>query len=327
MDALKNIITDSKYPNLYSLLIYQKDDLIYEHYFPGHQADSLFDIRSSFKSILSLLAGISIDKGYLHSLDDKVFQYFHNSAYAAFFTGPKKEITLRHLLAMKSGLICEEFFSSHDCETPMEESENWIAFCLDRPMAHKPGQRWSYSTCNALIAGAVIEAATGKPLADFAAEHLFAPLGIRDYRWTQDPSGNYMSGGSFFMTGPDMLKIGQLVLHNGYFLDKHIISSEYLHIATSPITGIPSFSFVGQSGLTDTLCKPAYYGLCWYTESVKAGNRYYTCQFSSGNGGQYILVIRELALVVVCTQGNFDSRQAKQFFEILVNYIIPAVRY
>ncbi|WP_440133916.1 serine hydrolase domain-containing protein [Chitinophaga sancti] len=325
MDALITHITENKYANLYSLLIYHSNTIIYENYFSGHSANSLFDIRSSFKSILSLLVGISLDQGHIHSLDDKVSLYFDDTRYAPFFTGKKRDITVRHLLTMKSGLICEEFFSSHDCETPMEKSDNWITFCMERPLANKPGHQWSYGTCNTLIAGALIEVAAGISLGTFAARYLFTPLGINDYKWTRDPSGNYMSGGSFFMRAPDMLKIGQLMLGNGSFSHQRIISGEYLALATSPINKIPSFSFVGQSGLKDISCKPAYYGFYWYTESVKVGKRFYTCQFTSGNGGQYLLLIRELALVVVCTQGNFDSPRAKQFFELLIQQIIPAV--
>lgn len=325
IDTFENMMQDGLYPNFYSLLICQQDTLIYEKYFSGYHAGSMFDIRSSFKSILSLLVGIASDLGHLQSLDDKLFKYFADTSYGCYFDDQKKTISIRDLLSMKSGLICEEFFSSHDCETPMEETDEWVAFCIQRPMAHSPGAHWSYSTCNALIAGALIEYATGKTIASFADEQLFIPLGIKDYQWTRDPSGNYMSGGSFYMTAADMLKIGQLVRHEGYYANRRIVSGEYIQLATSPITPIPSFSFVAQSGLKHARYKPTYYGLCWYTESVKVGKHYYTCQFSSGNGGQYILIIKELKLVIASTQGNFDSARAKQFFEILIRHIIPTV--
>ncbi|MCT1525798.1 beta-lactamase family protein [Sphingobacterium hotanense] len=288
-----------------------------------HNKDSLFDIRSSFKSILSLLIGVAIDKGYIESIDDKLIKYFCKTEYNVLFTGKKNDIRIRDLLSMKSGLICEEFFSSNDCETAMEESQNWIKFCIEQPLVGTPGSKWSYNTCNAMIAGALIECATSRSLADFASKHFFEPLNITDYRWTQDPSGNYMSGGSFFMKGKDMLKIGHLILQNGHFSAKQIVSKGYTDIATSCITKIPSFSFVNLSGLKSLKTRQAYYGFAWYTEDVKVGKRTFTCQFTSGNGGQYILVVKELELVVVCTQGNFDSRIAKQFFAILIKHIIP----
>lgn len=51
-----------------------------------------------------------------------------------------------------------------------------------------------------------------------------------------------------------------------------------------------------------------------------------TVLFTSGNGGQYIMIIKELELVVVFTQGNYGNRMAKQALDLLVKYILPAYR-
>jgi len=84
---------------------------------------------------------------------------------------------------------------------------------------------------------------------------------------------------------------------------------------------------VEQSGYKEARHASAYYGLYWYTEEIAVNSQQFTCHFSSGNGGQYILIIKDLNLVVTCTQGNYDSRRSKQFFEILLKYIIPFVAY
>lgn len=329
MDAstqtLDHVLTTDNYPNLFSLIISRNNHTLYEQYFSEKDNDTLFDIRSSFKAILSLLTGIAIQKGYLSHIDDAVYPYFSNTVYAAYFTGEKKQITINDLLRMQSGLACEEFFMTHDCETPMEDSSNWIQYCIQVPMTHTPGAHWSYCTCNSVITGALIEAATKMRLSAFADEVLFKPLNFGKYQWTTDPSNNLMSGGSFFMRADDMHKIGQLVLNDGYYNGQQLISADYLTLATSALISIPDFSFVGHSELKNARPETAHYGLCWYTEVIHVGRQHYTCRFSSGNGGQYILIIRELGLVVTCTQGNFDSRRAKQFFEILIRYIVPHI--
>jgi CubicO group peptidase (beta-lactamase class C family) len=321
--SLDRVFRDENYPNLYSLLVVQGEQVRYERYFLNNDENSLFDIRSSFKSIVSLLTGIAIDKGYVASIDEPVFSYFSNSCYADLFDKEKKKISIRDLLAMKSGLACEEFFLSRDCETPMEESSDWIAFCLGVPLTQHPGKHWSYATCNAVIIGRLIESATQMRLAAFANEYFFQPLAITTYEWTLDPAGNYFAGGSFFMRTRDMLKVGQLVLNNGYYDHSQIISREYLDLATAKLTKIPHFSFVGQSGYKGAKHSPAYYGLYWYTEEIKVNQHLFTCHFTSGNGGQYILIIKDLDLVIACTQGNYDSKLAKQFFDILLKHIIP----
>lgn len=325
MNLLDKVLTNGNYPNIYSLLVCRNEEVMYERYFSGNDEYSLFDIRSSFKSIVSLLVGIAVDKGYVASIDDPVFSYFSGTRYSSLFDKKKKEISIRDLISMKSGFACEEFFLSQDCETLMEESDDWVAFCLKIPMSHRPGRHWSYATCNAVIVGFLIEIATGMPIADFADKYLFLPLNISSYKWTTDPSGNYMSGGSFFMRTRDMLKIGRLVFNKGFYNDINIVSEEYLALATAKLTKIPRFSFVEQSGFKEARHAVAYYGFYWYTEEVTVNRKQFTCHFTSGNGGQYILIIKDLNLVATCTQGNFDSRRSKQFFEILLKYIIPSI--
>jgi CubicO group peptidase (beta-lactamase class C family) len=323
--TLDQVLTEDNHPNLFSLIINRHGNTIYERYFSGKDSDSLFDIRSSFKAILSLITGIALEKGHLSGMLDPVYTYFANTSYAAYFDSDKKQIKVADLLCMKSGLACEEFFMANDCETSMEESDNWVQFCMQAAMSHQPGAHWSYCTCNSVITGALIEAATNKRLSVFANETLFEPLGFGEHQWAKDPAGNLMSGGSFSMRADDMLKIGLLVLNDGYYAGRKILAADYIKLATSALSIIPDFSFVGHSDLKNARPENAYYGLCWYTEVIHAGEQTYTCLFSSGNGGQYILIIRELDLVVTCTQGNFDSRRAKQFFEILIRYIIPHI--
>jgi CubicO group peptidase (beta-lactamase class C family) len=323
--TLDQVLIEDNYPNLFSLIICRQGNTIYERYFSGKNSDALFDIRSSFKSILSLLTGIALEKGYLSEINDQVHHYFSGTPYISYFDTEKKKITIADLLNMKSGLSCEEFFMSSDCETQMEASNDWVQFCMQVAMLHQPGMHWSYCTCNSVITGALLEASTNMRLSVFASEVLFKPLNFGSYQWTTDPSGNLMSGGSFSMQAIDMLKIGQLVLNDGYYDNKKILSADYLTLATSALTRIPDFSFVGNSNLKNAQPENTYYGLCWYSETVHSAGERYTCVFSSGNGGQHILIIKELDLVVTCTQGNFDSRRAKQFFEILISYIIPNV--
>ncbi len=48
--------------------------------------------------------------------------------------------------------------------------------------------------------------------------------------------------------------------------------------------------------------------------------------FASGNGGQYIMVIKELNLVAVLTGNSYNSPKSKPPFEILVKYILASLQ-
>lgn len=328
-DALLNQMTKSietnHYSGVHSVLITQGDHLDYERYFNGFNRDSLHDSRSSFKSITSLLVGIAIDRGLIKSIDQKVSDFFPQDK--AFKGDPyKKTMTIKNLLEMKSGYDCEEFNDTKDCEEGMSASKDWVQYALNLPMKDKPGTRWSYTSIDPMILSGVISKAARMSVMDFAKRYLFDPLGMTKYRWTIDPSGNGMTGGSFYILPSDMIKIGQLVHNNGVFNGKRVISEKWIRQSTFCDITIPDFSFMKSSRSLIGTPQQAFYGFYWYREVMKTETIEEDVLFASGNGGQYIFMLKDLNLTVVFTQGNYGSFKAKQAFEILSKYIIPAYK-
>lgn len=320
---MEQAITDGLYPKVHSVLVSQNGKTGYERYFNGYRRDSLHDTRSSFKSITSLLIGIAIDKGLVPNVDQKVCTFFPQDT--AFNSDPlKRQMTIRNLLEMRSGLDCEEWNGARDCESEMENAPDWVKFSLALPMKNAPGTAWAYTSCASMILGGIIEKVSGMSVMRFAKEYLFSELDITNYRWTIDPSGHGMTAGSFYIRPEDMLKIGQMVLNRGEFRGKQIVSRAWIRESTRAEILIPEGSFVKSSRSTAATPQPAYYGYQWYNEVIKTQNGSYKMVFASGNGGQYIIIIEQLQLVVVFTQGNYGSRVAKQAFDILARYILPS---
>lgn len=323
----QNKITDSlyQYPGLHSLLISKGNKLIYEHYFNNFNQDSLHDSRSSFKSITSLLVGIAIDKGLIKDINQKVSDFFpenlsfKNDAY-------KKNMIIKNLLEMKSGFDCEEFDGTKDCEEEMSSSKDWVQFSLNIKMKSKPGEEWAYTSADPMIISGIIKKAAGMSVMDFAKKYLFDPLEISKYKWTVDPSGNAMTAGSFYILPRDMMKIGQLVRNEGNWKGKQVISKKWITQSTLCDIPIPDFSFMKSSRSKIGFPQQAYYGFYWYRELLKTPAVNEELLFASGNGGQYIFIIKDLNLTVVFTQGNYQSFKAKQAFEILAKYIIPVYK-
>jgi CubicO group peptidase (beta-lactamase class C family) len=323
LDSMTLAVDNNVYSNIHSILISKSGKLVYEHYFNGWNKDSLQDSRSSFKSVTSLLAGIAIDKGFIKDVHQKVYSYFPDYAPFSNYDDRKKEMTIKHLLEMKSGFDCEEFNGEKDCEDIMTTTNDWLRFSLDLPMKHSPGTVWSYTSCSPMIIGGIISHTAKMSIMDFAKKYLFEPLEIRNYKWTVDPSGHGTTAGSFYIRPADMLKLGEVVLQDGQWRGRKIISSSWLKESTQPITLIPDFSYVQFSGSTVATPQPAYYGYYWYTETIKTKDFQENVLFASGNGGQYIMIVKNLDLVIVFTQGNYNSSRAKRAFDILAKYILP----
>ncbi|MCC9065182.1 serine hydrolase domain-containing protein [Flavobacterium piscisymbiosum] len=325
-DSLLREMTDSisskHYPGIHSVLISKDKQLVYEQYFNGYKRDSLHDSRSSFKSIASLLVGIAIDKGFIKNINQKVYEFFPEYPYLK--TDPlKKNMTIKNLLEMKSGFDCEEFNDTKDCEDEMSSSKNWVGYSLNLPMKDKPGEVWAYTSIDPVILSGVMRKATKMSVMDFAKKYLFEPLGITNYKWTIDPSGNGMTAGSFYIKPKDMLKIGQMVKDKGIWEGKQIISKKWILESTLCDILIPDFSYMKTSKSKIGSPQPAYYGYYWYRETLKTKDLEENLLFASGNGGQYIFIIENLNLTVVFTQGNYQSFKAKQAFEIMAKYILP----
>jgi len=323
LDSLSITLGNGTYPNIDAIAISRNGKIRYEKYLNGFNKDSLHDSRSSFKSITGILIGIAIDKGYIKNIYQKVYSFFPEyKNYSNKDTG-KDSMTIKNLLEMKSGYNCEEWNGTIDCEAEMSNSGDWIKFCLDLPLKDAPGSVWAYSSINTMILGGIIAHASKMTVSEFADKFLFKPLGIVNYRWSKDPMGHEMTSGSFYILPGDMIKIGELMRNNGSFKGKRIISEKWINEATSRITKIENFSNVRISKNTTAIPQPTYYGYTWYNEEIQTNKFKYNILFASGNGGQYIMVVNKLNLVISFTGNSYNSSKSKLPFDILIKYILP----
>lgn len=312
-------IADKTYLKIDAILVEQNGNIILEEYFNEFKNDSQHDLRSSFKSITSLLAGIAIDKK-LMTLEDSLGRFFPELTHEG-----KRKIRVRHLLEMRSGLNCEESYEiGPECETEMFKTEDWVAFCLGVDLVRQPGLNWSYNSNEPMLIGEIIARASGMSVMDFAKENLFEPLGISNYKWTVSPKGQGMTAGSFFMKPTDMLRIINLVRDKGLWKGKQIVSAEWIKKSTDCQIVI-DFSFTRFSRIPDAQYETARYGFFWYKERLKYKHIDTEVLFASGNGGQYMMYLPAYNLTAVFTGSNYGNWRGKLPFEMLLKYIIPAI--
>ena len=318
-DDLRNIITSGKYPNVDGVIVAKNDEIIIEEYFNGFGKNKLHETRSSFKSITSLLAGIAMDQN-LFKLEDEIGQYIQEWA-----NDSRGKIRIKDLLEMKSGLACENFFDKGpDCESEMYASEDWLSYVLTIPMRYKPGTKWEYSSMEPDLVGIIISRTSNKTLMDFANAFLFKPLGIEECQWEITPDGRGYAAGSSYMKPLDMLKIAQLVANEGVWNDQQVISSAWIRNSTHCDIEV-GMSFLQWSGIENAITSSAKYGDYWYSERLQYKDIKTDVLFASGNGGQYMMVLKDYDATIVFTGSNYGNWRGKLPFDILLKYLIPVL--
>jgi CubicO group peptidase (beta-lactamase class C family) len=294
---------------IHSILIIRNGYIVVEAYYPGHDRDTLFKIHSSTKSVTSALFGIALSKGYISSLDQSVVDYFPELKIKDI--GLKKQITLKHLLTMSSGLEWPELATIYtNPENPvmiMLGNEDSAKYVLDRPISKQPGSEFNYNSgCSQLLA-AIIHKKTGNSL-EFAKKYLFSPLGISNYDWSTDSDGVINGFGGLQMRTRDMAKFGYLYLKGGHWEGQQVIPSAWVKESTSG--HIKKYGHLPRRNIP-------YYGYQWYIHSL-----YF---HSFGNQGQYIFVIPKHEMVVVFTSG-LTPRQYSFIPHLIEHYIISSAK-
>jgi CubicO group peptidase (beta-lactamase class C family) len=223
---------DEQQLNLHSLLVIRNGYLVSEVYYNPFTAEMAAPVASVTKSVTSALVGIAIDKGYIKDEQAKIVSFFPNKTIAN-LDARKQAMTVRDLVTMTGGLDYTDAVDPSAAQ--LVQSNDWVAFMLDRPMAADPGSTYSYSTGGAHLLSGVVAKATGESPRVFANENLFQPLGIApvpESGWMADPQGVSFGGAGLSLTPRDMAKLGYLYLKEGKWDGQQIVSSSWAKSST-----------------------------------------------------------------------------------------------
>ncbi len=250
--------------------------------FTSSQPHALFGVTQSF---VSTLVGIAIDKGYIKSVNQSIWDFFPKEKTANMDTR-KEAITIEDLLTQRSGLAVDDDLNIYKIT---DKAVSQVQYILDKPMQSEPGIAFGYFDANAHLASAIVQIATQMSSLAFAEQFLFAPLGITDATWIADPQGVNQGGSHLFMSPASMAKLGYLYLHNGEWDGQQVVSSDWVSHATSNMQpGILVWDGYGDFW---------YSGLIWRTQHRGyAALGYYM--------GQTIWVVPDLDLIVVTTNDS-----------------------
>ena len=312
--------------------------LVYEQYFDGddmrgstwigiapHDANTLHNMESITKSVIALLVGIAFDRGWLKDLDAPILSFFPE--YGDLRTPDKDRITLRHLLSMTSGLNWPERASSSFNPGNILRwgfvSPDPYRFVLERPIEAPPGTAWNYNGGGVWLLGAMLRKVAEQPLDQFAKDALFEPLGIKDWEWGRFPNGDPGTSGSLHLRPRDLAKLGQLVLDNGVWQGRQIVSADWINQMTSRQSP-QGFSFGSWRS----------YGYLWWQGRSSIDNREIDWVGAVGRGGQRLYVVPTLRLLVAVTAGLYleskggapSPRENLAGDTALNSFVLPATR-
>jgi CubicO group peptidase (beta-lactamase class C family) len=279
------------HPDLQGVVVRVGGRIIAERYFNGGNAEALHDMRSAGKSITSLLVGVARDRGLIHSLADPVERYVHEARGSAI-----GDVSLADVLTMRSGLSANDSLpNSPGNEDRLDQAKDPLAFLFSVPRAIPPGSFYQYNSLTAYTAGLVVERAARMPEQDFARSALFAPLGIKRFSWASDIAGHTKGQGNLSISARDMAKLGQMVLDNGQYGGKRVLSADWIAESLTSRVDISSVDPYADG-----------YGYFWYTWALATGNATIKIHFASGNGGNKIYIVPSRQCVIAITSSAYN---------------------
>jgi CubicO group peptidase (beta-lactamase class C family) len=253
-----------------SIVVVQGGRIVYERYHPLDGPDEIYSSFSVAKSMTSALIGLLVSDGKLTLDEHPDVPQWHRRG------DPRRQITLRELLQMSSGLRWDEVYEEGADPLNMLQAPNAAAYVASQPLESKPGAVFEYSTgTTALLSGIAADAlgGCGKEIR-YLRTRLFDPIGITTEQLLRDPRGCWYGGLGADMTTRDFARFGLLYLRGGRWDGEQIVPTGWVDESRVPATTNPG------------------YGLQWW---LGPDGRMFQAE---GLFGQRIVVIPRLDLVI-----------------------------
>ena len=218
-----------------------------------------------------------------------------------------REITVEHLLTMRSGL--ERTSGANYGQ--WVQSRDWVAFALSRPFLDEPGGSMLYSTGNSHILSALLTRASGRSTLDLAREWIGKPLGIDIPAWERDPQGIFLGGNNMALSPRALVRLGELYRNGGVYEGHRVFGKDWIRASWTPQARSP------HSG--------HQYGYGWFITEMRGHPVYYAW----GYGGQMIYVVPSLNITAVMTSDptapSGRSGYVRQLHALLADGIMAAI--
>ncbi len=282
-----------------SFLIVKDGEIIHESYYGKHTELTRSNSFSMAKSLMGLLIGIAIDEGKISGFDAPVADYL------PFHLPGEENVTIRDVMGMSSGLNWSESgVNPFSDNAAAYYTSDLPALLKKKKFIWKPGSKFEYASGNSELLGIMILEVTGKYPTTYLEDKIWSKIDAENkLTWSLDhKDGLEKAFCCAYATTRDFARIGQLILNNGQWNGKQIISSHVLKEILAPYSS-----------------KEPFYGLqFWRYNQPK-----HPAVYLRGILGQYIIVVPSLNVVMVRTgkerKGKYvipkDKKDDKAYIE------------
>lgn len=292
--------------NALGLLIAVDGKLVWETYVrdPADR-DRHHHMQSTTKSVTSLAVGIARDSGWIGNLDTTFCAVVPEPCPGV--GDPRRNITLRHLLTMRSGISFDNDDFSY--EMYIDNPSDPLRYILRKPLYAAPGDSFYYRDADPHLAGAMLTRLAGRDEMSVAEANLFVPMDFSNWWWERAPGGQPMAGHGLHLKPRDLLKLAQLGLDSGAWKGRQLVSRDWMRQSLAPQVD-PHRSRPSTGA--------ASYGYYWWLlPEIGAASTW-------GHGGQFAFFLprKRLAIALVSLPDS-DDEKVGTLLEGFVDLVAP----
>ena len=223
-----------------------------ERYAEGYDRDTRFVSWSMAKTVTGVLIGMLVADGLLALDAPAPVPLWQRPG------DPRGEITLRHLLQMRSGLRHTEagdppYESSEVRMLFLDGRDNMAKWAEEQPLEAEPGKQFEYSSNTSVILADIAARALTtstkpearrKAVADYLQERLFGPLGMTSMVPEFDASGTLIGGSLMHASARDWAKLGEFLRLKGRAPGgEQLVPSRWVEAMVTPSPASPHYGF------------------------------------------------------------------------------------
>lgn len=294
---------DTGRQEIHSFMFIRHGKVIAEGWWDPYGPDYKHLLYSASKTFTATGIGLAVTENRL-KLTDKVVSFFPYSLPDSIGNN-MKELTVRDLLTMSVGQETPGMGGGSD--------DDWITAFIRNEPEHKPGTVFKYNNMATFMLSAIVQQVTGQTLFDYLKPRIFDPLGIKGMDWDRNGQGINLGMIGLRLHTEDLAKFGQLLMQNGKWNNRQLLSEAWIKEATS-------FKIENHdpSGKTPKELNDWSQGYCYQmwrgrNNSVRL----------DGMAGQFVLLFPDKDAIVVFTA---NARNTQEELNLVHNYLIPAIK-
>jgi CubicO group peptidase (beta-lactamase class C family) len=278
-------------------------------------------IASCTKSLTGMALARLFDQGRLKP-DDPAWKYL--PAEWASAEPARKRVRIRDMMTMSSGL--------DPYDGPYRDQAAYAELIMNRKVEAPPGKVWCYNSAPIDQMSLIVERASGAKMGGFFQREIGTPIDLGEFEWPEfmgHTGGSGGPGGGARLTSRQLARIGYLLLHQGNWNGKQVLSQKQVALLHQWNPRLAAATFRQPNFWVTQPGSQNYYGhLFWTNRTGEAlGPQVPRDTFyMSGFGMQACWIIPSLDMVIVRLGSNRTLNSHIEFYREFLARILAAIR-